>query len=237
MWSNRDLSLKGKITVLGSIALPKLLYVAGNLAVPEWFVQKVNDMMFKFLWNNGPDRVKRTTIIGDIEEGGLKMIHFESMVKAQKVIWVKRLCSNEHASWKVIPSILIHNMSYIDFLKCSYDPQHMPFDLPTFYHQMFYAWRYFDTKSTDSVWSIRRQTLLYNKCIIVNRNYLDKRFLRWHDAGIKIIHDIVDKHGNFLSKEALEMEYNISVDVMMLNSIIRKCHTKVLEKYIKRDES
>lgn len=220
MWSGRDLSLKGKICVLKSMALPKLLYIAGNLAVPEWFVKKVNDLMFKFLWNNGPDKVKRTTIISDIDNGGLKMIHFESMVKSQKVMWVKRLCNSDHGSWKVIPSLLIHNMSIIDFLKCSYDPAYMPYELPTFYHQIFFAWKSLDNKSVESAWSIRRQFLLFNKYVKVNGLYLDNRYIQWYNAGIKMIHDIVDETGTFKSKELLEKEYKIKVDVMMLNSVM-----------------
>ncbi len=220
MWNTRDLSLKGKISVLKCMALPKLLYVAGNLAVPEWFVKKINDMMFKFLWNNGPDRVKRTTIINNIEDGGLKMIHFESMVKAQKVMWIKRLCNNEHGSWKVIPSLLINDIPYTDFLKCSYDPQRIPYDLPMFYHQIFYAWKCLDNKPLDSVWSIRRQFLMYNKHITVNKSYLDDRYVKWYEAGLKQVHDLLDMNGNFLPSHMLEIEYNVKIDIMMLNSVI-----------------
>ena len=61
MWSQRDLSLKGKITVIKTFALPKLLYVCANLAVTEEFVKKVNSAFFKFIWSNKNDKIKRDT--------------------------------------------------------------------------------------------------------------------------------------------------------------------------------
>ena len=36
MWLQRKLSLKGKIAVLRSLALPQILYVASTLYVPNW---------------------------------------------------------------------------------------------------------------------------------------------------------------------------------------------------------
>lgn len=36
------------------------------------------------------DKVKRLTLINKIEKGGLKMIDLESMIQAQRVMWVKR---------------------------------------------------------------------------------------------------------------------------------------------------
>ena len=47
--------------------------------------------MFKFLWNEKPDKIKQTQIIQDYKQGGLKMIDIESFVAGLKASWIKRL--------------------------------------------------------------------------------------------------------------------------------------------------
>jgi hypothetical protein len=42
MWSQRKLSLKGKVAVLRSLALPQMLYVASVLYTPEWVMEEVD---------------------------------------------------------------------------------------------------------------------------------------------------------------------------------------------------
>lgn len=92
-----ELSLKGKITIINTLALPLLLYITSSLPIP------VNREAYKFIWNNKPEKVSRETLTADIEIGGLKMINFEYIFKAQKVMWAKRLVSGEVANWKAYP--------------------------------------------------------------------------------------------------------------------------------------
>ena len=38
------------------------------------FQKNTKNKCVKFIWNGKPDKVKRNTLIGDFEKGGLKMI-------------------------------------------------------------------------------------------------------------------------------------------------------------------
>ena len=87
----RLLSLKGKITVLWSIALSQVLYFTSMLYTPGWATNEIDEILFNFLWSNKKPHVKKETIIADTDCGGLKMIHFQSMQKAVKLNWIKRL--------------------------------------------------------------------------------------------------------------------------------------------------
>jgi hypothetical protein len=40
---------------------------------PIHIVKQIQDIFFNFLWNNKVDKVKRNTVIGNYEDGGLKM--------------------------------------------------------------------------------------------------------------------------------------------------------------------
>ena len=219
IWMQRDLSLKGKVTVLKSLIMPQILYVSTNLPVPEFFVKEVNTLMFKFLWDGKPDKIKRSVVIRKIEDGGLKMPHVESQIKAQKIMWVKRLLENDDASWKEYSKWLLGEITPADFLTCTYDKKQIK-GVPLFYHQLFYAWSELrEEEKIDSVWAVRRQFLYFNKFIQINGKYLSKRYNIWYKAGIKRIHDIVDQRGNFCTIEQLQEEYGIIIDVMLYNSL------------------
>ena len=93
-WSLRNISLIGKVTVIKTVALPILVQPFTVLPDPPiHIVKKIQDIFFNFLWNNKVDKVKRNTIIGNYEDGGLKMPHVLSFVHALNISWIKSLGS------------------------------------------------------------------------------------------------------------------------------------------------
>ena len=99
IWSSRGLSIYGKVTIIKSFLIPKFVYVCSLLPTPKEIVHKLNQLLFKFLWN-GTDKVTRVSVINDYEKGGLKMIDLESMVKSLRLAWLKRLFNDSNATWK-----------------------------------------------------------------------------------------------------------------------------------------
>ena len=51
--------------------------------------------MYSFLLIGGKHKIKRNTVIGPYDQGGLKIIHIVSQNQALKLGWIKRLISNE----------------------------------------------------------------------------------------------------------------------------------------------
>ena len=93
-WKACKLSLYGKTTILKSIAFPKLTHVISilsNLETPEWFIEEAQKMIFSFLWDDKPPKVKNDVIVNSAESGGLQVPHVDTFVKAQKAIWAKRM--------------------------------------------------------------------------------------------------------------------------------------------------
>ena len=90
MWSSRGLSLYGKATIIKSLIIPKFVYVSSLLPTPKEVIKQLNQLVFKFLWK-GVDKVTRLSVINEYENGGLKMIDFEIMVKSLRLTWLKRI--------------------------------------------------------------------------------------------------------------------------------------------------
>ena len=91
-WRRRNLSLIGKITVVKSLLVSKLVHVMSALPNPsEDLVKKLNNILFRFIWNNGPDKIKRSALVQAYKDDGLKMLHVQSFLASLKASWLKRL--------------------------------------------------------------------------------------------------------------------------------------------------
>ncbi len=62
------------------------------------------------MWDGSTSKISQQTLIQSIQNGDLKLCHFETKVKALKLCWVKRLCCNDKATWTILPQV---------FYKCS----------------------------------------------------------------------------------------------------------------------
>ena len=84
IWSSRGLSLYGKVTIIKSLIIPKLVYVSSLLPTPKEVIKQLNQLLFKFFWK-GVYKVTRLSAINEFENGGLRIIDFETMVKSLRL--------------------------------------------------------------------------------------------------------------------------------------------------------
>ena len=90
-WSWRGLTLLGRIQVIKSFAIPKILYRASLISTKKDFIKN---------WK-GKDKVKRNALINSPEKGGLKMPDIGAMIRAQRVVCIKKFLETNPAGWKV----------------------------------------------------------------------------------------------------------------------------------------
>ena len=84
-----------------SLIIPKFVYtcILSLLSAPKEILQELNRILFKFLWK-GTDKVTRLSTINEYENGRLKMIDLESMVKSLRLAWLKRIFGENDGAWK-----------------------------------------------------------------------------------------------------------------------------------------
>ena len=116
----------GIITIIKSLAISKFTHMFLALpSPPEELVKRLDKIFYRFLWNSGPDRIKRTVIIKDIQAGGLRMISIKYFIKALKISWLRRIIQNSHdLSWSSLSMINFQKMfsfghGYADQLKAN----------------------------------------------------------------------------------------------------------------------
>ena len=49
------------------------------------FVNEAEKIIFNFIWK-AKDKIKRLALLKDIEDGGLKAPHLDSMIKTQRIL-------------------------------------------------------------------------------------------------------------------------------------------------------
>jgi hypothetical protein len=57
IWKCRYLTLKGKITIVNSLILSQMLYIASVIHIPEWAITKYNQLVLSFIWDNKPAKL------------------------------------------------------------------------------------------------------------------------------------------------------------------------------------
>ena len=125
VWAPRNLTPIGKIT----LGLSNLLVYLNSYFYSLFFLNlqillyKTNEsMIYSFIWSKKPDKINRKTIIGDYSEGGLQMLHVQSVITGLKIAWVKRLLnSDSKGSWKSFFDLSMKDLGGDIFWICNLD--------------------------------------------------------------------------------------------------------------------
>ena len=216
-WKKRNLTPVGKIVVLKSLALPVLNHLFIALPTPdEKFLKELEKLIFSFIWNDKPDRIKRDVLTLDYKLGGLKMINVRNFIKSMKISWVRRLLFEEK-SWSNIIKLKIVCEK---LLTCGTDyiSNVIPNIQNKFWSDVFKAWEEF-TKHTDFDNDNPAKTPIFlNKNILIGNSSVI--YKTWFDKGIKFINDILDENDNFLKYEDFKRKYNVQTNFIEYNGLI-----------------
>ena len=79
---SRNLTPIGKITIIKTKIFSKFIHLFLSIPIRNCFLEKLNKILFQFLWNKKPDKVKRTTICTKYQNGGLNMVNIYNFEKS-----------------------------------------------------------------------------------------------------------------------------------------------------------
>ena len=69
-WSKRKFTLFGRLTVIKSLALSKFNHLFLPLPNPPGeLLEQLEKLFYNFLWNSGPDKIKRPIIVKNLIVG------------------------------------------------------------------------------------------------------------------------------------------------------------------------
>ena len=117
----------------------QMIYPSSFLSMPATVIKEFNALVFNFLWN-GKDKVTRCSTYAPYDFGGLKMIGYETIVRALRLRCLKRIVNVECCGfWKHYLYYLLSNKGGLFFVECNYDIKQTNI-LPIFYHELLSWW-------------------------------------------------------------------------------------------------
>ena len=213
IWRSRNLSLKGKITIIKTLIIPQIHFLFAMIYIPDKILQKIDKLLFDFLWNSKPAKIKRTTIIAPIGEGGMGMVDVYIVHIASKISWIKRLYDSTYGKWKIVMLKSMNTELNILNKKCDLNRNQ---NITKFYEQVLKSWYELFNYIPNSPNEILNEYVLHNKSIKIGGKVIDKKYI--NSPNLKII-DITEKNG-FKTLIQLNSTLENNITQMKYNSII-----------------
>ena len=175
IWASRGLSLYGKVKIIKALVIPKMVYLFSLIPTPEVVVTELNQILYKFLWKS-TDKVTRLSTINDYENGGLKMVDLECMIKSLRLAWLTRIFSSNRGTWKSYLRHLLAKYRGLFLFNCNFDVKDLSIH-SQFYTELLQWWSDFrEDFSSNKDWN---SVIWNNKEIRVSgspifyKNYFD----------------------------------------------------------------
>ena len=191
-WQHRKLTLMGKITVIKTFALPKLIFALSALPNPSSVtINHIEKIMYAFIWDNKPEKIKQNTLIQKYEAGGIKMVDIRKFIQSLLITWIKRLLApNSNSFLKKIYISRLNNFDMDLYFECDIHKKDIQanFKDNAFLTDVLIACSKMNKKHATVYYS---NEILWNNSNIKagNRTLLYKK---WLQTGIKYIKDIYD---------------------------------------------
>ena len=199
LWSWRGLSLLGKVSIIKSLLLPKLIYIFSILQPPPEFVALIQTTIYKFLWK-GPDKIARKAAVNSLDNGGLNLTDLETSIKSLRLAWISKIFTSESLPWKSYLKYLLKPFGGFFFLHCNYNIN--DYEIKSiFYSEMLHWWSEFRSKFASDTTSF--DSIIWNNCNI----RIDGKpicYLNYVNAGVILVSDLMFSLNNIDSFNAIK---------------------------------
>ena len=166
IWMKRSITPLGRVAILKSLILSKLIYLWLLLPnPPEKLQQELQNMCFNFVWNNKRDKIKRTVSVRNVNEGGIGIPSVKALILSLKISWMKKLY--EDKKWY---TILLAECPDIEKHK-SFGPQFLcNLNSNPFWRDVFIAYSHFyDKVQLSKSQELLAEPLLWNSKFKINK--------------------------------------------------------------------
>jgi hypothetical protein len=211
IWLRRLITPLGRVAILKSLILSKLVHLWLLLPdPPDVFMEGLQKMIFRFVWDRKRDRISRNTAVKDITDGGLGIPQIKGFMNALKLTWIRKLQNTNH-KWKYIVCQMYQNVDKMDMYGPSVYSKNVHNN--TFWKDVFKVYELFRYKiRPDSVEEALAEHLFFNDNIKIEKKYVF--FQSWFDRGIYRIGHILDERGQFYKYNEFIKKYDIQVNFL-----------------------
>ena len=226
-WRRRILTPLGKITVIKTLLTSQLNHLFMSIPNPnELFIKKLNTLLFKYIWDEKPDKIKRDILYQPYDKGGLNMIDIKNFMFALKSSWIRRLYK-DNKKWKIIieSKIDIHKLA-----NCGEQYIELCYNNITnlFWKDVLLAMK--TVVKEQNSFNIFDMPLWYNNRITINKKHVF--YENWYKQGIFYVSDLIDHNKEFLSYERFQRCANLRANFLQFHGLISAIKALQRKQYI-----
>jgi exonuclease III len=212
-WQFRGLSLHGKIVILKTQIVSKLIYALSVLPSPnKEFLTNLQKKLFDFVWDGKGEAIKRDTLIGDYKDGGYRMPDLLLYSQSLKIIWLKRLTTYE-GNWTEYITNMLPNNDVTYFMNCPInfaDLLKKP-RKDNIWSEILLKWciinQNFNQGKKDNLESIFDENLWWNSRIKIDKKVV--YYEDWANHNINKVHHLFKDTGEILTHKEFEEKFQI----------------------------
>ena len=90
IWKQRDLSLEGRVHVIRSVGISKLLYTLEMKTIEKGHIDEIEKILWDFLWKGKTFRFNKRICMMPRKMGGLGLVDIRILVKVKRINWILR---------------------------------------------------------------------------------------------------------------------------------------------------
>ena len=215
-WSSRNITPFGKITVIKTFVISPFVHLFLTIPTSHQFIKDLNNLLYKFLWNNKPDKINRETVCSDYFEGGLKMVNIFNFERALKLSWIRKLYTMAEKPWYYLFFSTYDNFAKFFKLGVGWTKFLLKAGKNKFWQQVFENWI-----TLNSFHKVQTNTDIMESIIWYNTDIFktDIYYPHWFKKGIHCIGDLVKSSGKFFNMEEIEQKYDLKVNFLYYNKL------------------
>ena len=223
MWKTRSLSWKGKVLITKTLVIPQLIYLFSVTFCPPNILKTVDQMLYDFVWDGKPAKIKKSTLISTYSMGGLKMPDVYGIHAASKIKWIKKLYCEQDDKLNKLRCLSKYLLNINGFKMCHKLPaSYKDKCLSIFYRQVFSCWQEFYCRAPELPRDIYKEFIFDNKFICSDNKPLNAKVLNLPENIVNDlrIYDILTEQGHIMEKIDFINKTGINISSMSYNKII-----------------
>lgn len=217
-WTNRTLSIKGKVTVANSLVTSLFQYPCSYIYTPPELFKEFRSIISSFIWSNKKAKIAFSTMSLPIAEGELNLIDLEIRTQAALLQVLRRILAQPR-------------MGAAAYLRTELEVEDLNEELRTkplriqrsiqnkpYYLSIFKIWHKFHSFQPTDETSIRQEALWGSRWITNSKGPL--RNPLWAKKGILVVQDLAHAtEGRLMSHIEVQDKYNVRVTFLDMLAI------------------
>lgn len=222
IWSQRTITPLGRVAILKSLILSKLIHLWILLPdPPDQSIQLLQNLCFQFVWNGKKDKIARKTSVKTVKQGGLNIPDIRKYIYALKLSWIRKFRTSDHKWTRIAEKMypLLKNLEcYGSAILSRY------FNSNRFWTDTFKAYRAFCLCITpETEGDLMAEPVFYNEKIKVGNVTI--KHTKAVEKGTYNLKHFLKENGEFVSYEEFKDNLGSLIDFVTFHGWILSIKT------------